>query len=50
VLVPAIEELTVAGVPGDIELTVAVGSFRVEAVGEMAWIRRLSAYKRGTSW
>jgi hypothetical protein len=50
VLAPAIGEITVAGVSGNIELTAVVGSFRVEAVGEMAWIRRLSAYKRGTSW
>ncbi|MCD0446317.1 immunity 50 family protein [Glycomyces sp. A-F 0318] len=32
-----------------VELTVTAGDFRVEAIGEVAMVRSLSAYLRGTS-
>jgi hypothetical protein len=48
---PAIGTITIGGEsPSAVEINAVAGTFRVEAVGAFAWIRRFSAYKKGTSW
>ncbi|WP_158630233.1 Imm50 family immunity protein [Glycomyces terrestris] len=50
VLEPAVGDVTIAAVsPGGVAVTAAVRAFRLEAAGTFAWIRRCSAYTRGTS-
>jgi hypothetical protein len=50
-LEPAIGTITIGGdAAGAVEVTAVAGTFRVEAVGAFAWIRRVSAYKKGTAW
>jgi hypothetical protein len=50
-LEPAIGRISISGESAAAtEITAAAGTFRVEAVGGFAWIRRFSAYQKGTSW
>jgi hypothetical protein len=49
-LEPAIGSIAIGGTSAATEITAVVGAFQVEAAGGFAWIRRFSAYKKGTSW